>query len=722
MRKKLLLLSIGTLSAAIIHAADIKFGFTSEISGTEVSAPHLEAYNDGDNNTANDVSIEIARGSQATGSGKKDIYWNQTAYKFLGTCEKSQYGTAVTSAENTAVWTGAKVVVPTGYKLSVSKLEIDMAGNSYEWNYHVVVTNNDGDMMYQTSGSGNPQNTSLNVTSSDTYVLTGTSYVKVYYWFSTNSTTKYFAVPQLYLTGSVAMDVKTNYSKPVLTLGSYSQATATWPVTLAVQNGESGTITYQIGNAAEVTGVASGTVVNVAPNTTIKAKVTGSDYGDSQYQTLTTPDMPQLTTPTYTIGAYDLNKNVYTVTMATESGTLNYAINGGSVAVYSDALILAPATEVVVYASQENCRQSENLTFTIPAAPVGGSFVTPNDGGYVNNTDYNGGAFTLKGNYIAGNAGGNLNNYIKVRVSQSAGSHTGFRVNVNPGYTITSISAEMQNNYASTDAGGYIQCTGVYVDGSDDNILSTSVDIPNSDESLTKTVSVSDFEANNTIDFAFAPQSGKETTPNQARLKLTVSYKVTGTGTLGSVSGFEYGFATISAPRNFTISNATAYKAALVEKNGETEMKLTELEGVIPAGTGVIVAGVPSETFGIAYVAEEATADVSGNVLKGTVNRSQTTELAGGETIFAMQKSTATFKEYAGTYFPACRAYLVPEESMAAKAIPFFLVEDEEEATAVDAVEASETSVEAVKKYVKNGRFVIETAKGSYNAAGARVK
>ena len=90
------------------------------------------------------------------------------------------------------------------------------------------------------------------------------------------------------------MDVKTNYSKPVLTLGSYSQATATWPVTLTVQNGESGTITYQIGNAAEVTGVASGTVVNVAPNTTIKAKVTGSDYGDSQYQTLTTPDMPQL--------------------------------------------------------------------------------------------------------------------------------------------------------------------------------------------------------------------------------------------------------------------------------------------------------------------------------------------------------------------------------------------------------------------------------------------
>lgn len=729
--KKLLLFLVGLLSSSGMWAADIKFGFTSDInSDGDIEEFHLISYNDGDDVTTNDVTLAKVRGTQSTGSKKGSCFWGSTtARTILGVCERSQFGGAALTAKNANAWVGAKIVVPTGYKLNVSSFQIDIAGNDIDFNYQAVVINGEGDELYNLTTHGSPkQSGKLQITSSDAISLTGESYIKLYYWLPTGNTSnsKYIHIPELYVTGSLALDVKTNYSKPTLTQGTYSPNTGMWPVTLAVQNGEDGTITYQIGDEAEVTGIASGTIVNVTPNTVIKAKVTGSSYGDSQYQTLTTSGMPKLATPTYTIGSYDMGKNVFTVDLATADGTLMYTMNGGAATEYTGTLTVSPGTEFTAYATQTNTENSDDLVFTVPGAPVGGTFTTPNDGRYSDGTTYRADAFTINcatEKYIGGSISSGtsaMNGSIKMRIGRPAGAHTGFRIEVNPGYTITGVSAKIFNNYATN-----IACTGIYADGSETNLLAEPVNIVQATTNTSDiAVAAADgFEAKSTIDFAFGPQTGSTDTPNQAQVLITVTYKVVGTGTLGNVEGFEYGFATLSAPRNFTIANATVYKAEVVYNatTFESEIKLTEVEGVFPAGAGVILAGVPGATFNIAYVADEATADMTGNELYGNVNRTRTSSLAGSATLLALQKSEAAFKEYAGDYFPACRAYLLTDENMNAKGMPITF-ESDEEATAVSEVVAVQQVKNGVMKTVKNGRLVIETAEGEYSIVGARIK
>lgn len=728
--KRILLLLVGFISSLCIWADDIKFGFTSDInSNGNIEEFHLISYDDGDNITTNDVTLTKVRGTQSTGTNKGSCFWGSTTSRTIeGVCERTQYGGNALTAENVNAWVGAKIIVPTGYKLNVSSFQIDIAGQDYDFGYHAVVIDGDGDELYTLSSHGTPkQSGKLQITSNDALTLTGEAYVKVYYWLiNSTSNSKYFHIPELYITGSVALDVKTNYSKPTLTQGSYSQASAMYPVTLTVQSGEDGTITYQIGDEAEVTGVSSGTIVNVAPNTTIRAKVTGASYGDSQYQTLTTSGMPKLDTPTYTIGSYDMSKNVYTVDLATANGTLMYSINGGTESEYSSTLKVSPGAEFIAYATQTNNENSDNLIFTVPGAPVGGTFTTPSDGGYSDGKAYKADAFTINNTvaYIGGSISSGssaLNGAIKMRIGRTAGTHTGFRLEVNSGYTITSVKAQMFNNYDTK-----VACTGIYVDGSETNLLSSPVDI------IQATANASDiavakadgFNATSTIDFAFGSSTGSTDTPNQAQVLISVTYKVVGTGTLGSVSGFEYGFATLSAPRNFVISNANVYKANVVYNTNtfEDEIKLTEVEGVIPANSGVIIAGVPGTTFDIAYVADDATADMSENELYGNVNRTQTSELAGSAVLLAMQKSEATFKEYAGQYFPACRAYLLSDGAAGAKGISLFFDWNDETPTAVAEVESAQDVKNGVKKVIKDGRLLIETTDGEFSIVGARIK
>lgn len=720
--KKLLQLLLCTSCAVSASAADIKFGFTSEIDGTNVEAPHLVAWNDGDNDLSNDVSFEIARGNQSTGSGKGSMYWGSTtALTFKGTCERSQYGGNVTSAENAAVWTGAKITVPSGYKLDVTSLQLDIAGQDFDWYYKVVVYNGDGTAMFTQSSHGKPKQASkLQVTSSSTYSLTGAAYVKVFYWFSGTSTSKYFAVPELYVTGSLSENVQTNYTKPTLTRGNYNQANGTYAVTLTVADGENGTISYTIGSGAEVTGVASGTVISVAPNTTVTAKVTGSTYGDSDNATLTTADQPQLSAPTYSITDYNFSKNVYTLNLSAASGaTVYYSADRTNYSEYNGEISVVPGSQLTAYSAQANMRQSENTVITVEDAPVGGTFTTPQiDGTYTDGMVYNAGAYTINNTvaYICGQvSSGNssINKSIKMRIGRQAGNRTGVRLNVNSGYVINSVSVQILNNYDTK-----IECKGVYVDGSDDNELTAAVALPYASNGTSPAlIEASGFEAASTIDFEFGAAEGSTDTPNQAQVVITVSYSVVGTGTLGTSDNNEYGFATLSAPHNYEVSGADAYKASLVSGN----IVLSPVSGVIPANDGVIVAGAKGAQFTISYVSDDATADMSGNQLCGTSVRTLTSTLAGGSVLMAFNAPEAEFWEYTGEYFPANKAYYLTSAAVGAKSIKVVFADDEE-ATAVSSVNADAESAVNVRKIFKDGMILLETTDGTYTLAGARVK
>jgi len=171
--------------------------------------------------------------------------------------------------------------------------------------------------------------------------------------------------------------------------------------------------------------------------------------------------------------------------------------------------------------------------------------------------------------------------------------------------------------------------------------------------------------------------------------------------TLNNKSGATYGFSTFCSPNNFTVTGATAYKASL----DEGKLNLTEIEGIIPAGAGVILAGEPGATVNIAYTTSDATADMEGNALSGTTARTETATLKGSNTYFyAFQNTTNTFKEYTGTYFPANKAYVVSNTATSSREMT---------------MEFGETT--GISNLIVNDNANIDANAPMYNLAGQKV-
>lgn len=177
---------------------------------------------------------------------------------------------------------------------------------------------------------------------------------------------------------------------------------------------------------------------------------------------------------------------------------------------------------------------------------------------------------------------------------------------------------------------------------------------------------------------------------------------------LNNVDGFNYGFAGFCAPKNFSVTNGTAYKAVVTDN----KMVLKSLDGIVPANEGVVIAGTKGASATISYTTDDATVDVSDNDLLGTTSRTLTSELKGSASKFlTLQKSTSKFIQYTGTYFPAYKAYLLLNSNTQSLDIEF------ENVTAINGVAEAEVKTTPVK-VIKNGQLYI----GSYNVAGARIK
>ena len=706
MKKLLTLLTLALFSIGTAWAD--KIGFTSTYTDSKINAPAVT--------TQDHVTVAIARGKQDTGNNKGSVYWGSTtalSYADGATVkqERTKYnGAALEQATlNDNVWTGASFAIASGYKFTVSDIQVDVAGQDYVWKYKLEVVNGDGTVEYTANGTVNsPKDASKRqvTATGKSIVLTGTAYVKLYYCLNaTSSESKYMYVPELYLTGTVEANVQTKYTKPSIVAGEYSQVNGTYPVTLSVLNDEDGTINYTVGDAAEVTGAASGTVINVAPSTTITAYVTGATYSNSDNATLTTSAAPTLATPTYSITGYDIATNTYSVTLAAAAGDITYTVGGGAATAYSAALSLYPGTAVTAYATQTNMTQSATLEFNVPSAPVGGESTSPTTAStYSSNVSYNMGAITIPGACIAGQISSSttpINNSIKTRTNQTITGGDGFYVTVNPGYVITAISIEGCSN--QTDAN---TCKKVYVDGVEvAGFSEVSLPLAVKDGS-TGIIAVNNINATSKIEFDFENNY-------QGQMNITVTAEVAKNAALGSLVGVNTkAFATFCGAQNFTIEGATAYKG----KIEAGALSLTALSGVIPANTGVVIAGDASANYTIKYVSTDASADVTENDIKGTVVRSLTSALAGSQTLLALNSTAAQFQKYTGENFPATKAYLLVDASAPLLSLVF----NDGNTTGINAVKGAELKVNG-EYYNLAGQRVAQPTKGLYIVNGKKV-
>ncbi len=212
---KTLLVAVG-LFVGMNATWGAKIGFTSTYDGSgKILAPTVTSQ-------AN-LTVTIVHGDQVTDKNKGSMYWGSasTALSYADGANVIQSRTkynnaAVGTTLNDHVWTGASFAIASGYKFTVTDIQVDIAGQDYSWKYRLDIVNGDGTVKKSISGTAaTPKNNSKRqVTASEQSIeLTGTSYVKLYYCLeSSTSDSKYMYVPELYLTGTIEVDDTPSYT------------------------------------------------------------------------------------------------------------------------------------------------------------------------------------------------------------------------------------------------------------------------------------------------------------------------------------------------------------------------------------------------------------------------------------------------------------------------------------------------------------------------------
>ena len=666
--------------------------------------------------TLDNLTVSVVNGTTVASNGSvKSFYVDGVQYTDVASSNNWK------KTERTATYTanqyvGFNIKVANGYSLDLSQVYARLLTENTTLIWKVqIVEMGEGNIIFTSEEKTTEKNSNPTPYVSETLSLTDlTGEIEVRLYLYHNGGVKYFSMDKFTVQGVVNEKKQVQYFKPTITIGNYDVNTGTYPVTMETSDAD-GVISYKLGDGAytEYSGA-----ISVDPNTTITAKVTGKSFKDSEEASKTTGAMPTLATPTATVTGYNFAANTYNITLAGPAGaTIKYSTdNWATSGVYSEAIAVVPGATLKAKAEQTNMTASAELSYAVAAAPVGGSDETPTTSGtYTNNVSYSMAAITIPGGCIAGQiSSGNSSISGSIKTRTNAGleaiSGNGFYVNVNPGYIVTSIKIKgLSNNSA-----GATTCSGVYVDGNETSVLAAPVELPYASAKAVEAaeIAVSGIQAKERIEFAFGEGY-------QAQMIITVTYECAGDITLNNVESLKYGFATLSAPNNFTVNKGTAYKARV----SGSSLVLTEIDGVIPAESGVVVVGEKGANVTVKYTAEEATANVAGNELKGTSVRTRTSDLKGAATYLMMlQKSTSAFVSYTGEYFPANKAYvLVGGGANAVKSLSI-VFGDEASATGINSVNVKETKVAEGTKHIINGQIVIKTQNGYMNLMGVKVK
>ncbi len=423
-----------------------------------------------------------------------------------------------------------------------------------------------------------------------------------------------------------------------------------------------------------------------------------------------------LNAPTYTIGTY--SAGVYTLTLNTDqtskllspTATISYSIDGGteqSVA-SGTAVNVAVGSTLTMWSVASGYTNSDNTVVT----PTYIDYTT-----YINywSTDFKsvaGSLLTETNTSLSLTKGDELvSGYYKI-------TNTGFNSN----FGVNDVNWQVRY-YGATKAAN----TGLWpynVTGymAISNLKAGSVVVFTASAAITAKANVTKDEfmsaAGSNYVFVVSSDGTAEFTPTKSSYVYDVTVyvpKVSGTITDAGWSSFSSTY-----PLDLSaISGGTAYYASAASG---TTVTLTETTATVPAGEGLMIKGTAGETFTIPVVASGTAID--GNLLKGQTTTGDVAASTEGtyHYVFGFNTETpTTFGFYnlkTDTEVAAGKAYLETTSALGARAT---IILEDEVVTGINAIENVEKSNQ-VKKYLKNGRLVIENANGTFSVDGARIK
>jgi hypothetical protein len=184
-----------------------------------------------------------------------------------------------------------------------------------------------------------------------------------------------------------------------------------------------------------------------------------------------------------------------------------------------------------------------------------------------------------------------------------------------------------------------------------------------------------------------------------------------------SVSGTiaSSGYSSLASPYGLDFAHATGLTAAyVVSEITKTAVRLTSVDE-LPANSGVILKGTPGATYSIPVKADasyDGTNKLHAAVTAYDCAANEVYILQGG--LFHLVTAASTV--------PAGKAYLlaadVPNEARS------LIISDEEDPTAISAIEAAESEAGALKdgKYLIDGKIIIVKNGVKYSANGQILK
>lgn len=714
--KKFLLTLMGVICTLGVWAENVTFGITRTIESGKLS----DDINVGTN--VKNVTFTAVYGSQDALTDKDRTIYHGSSTGITVPKGIKNYRNKINSstdvlAFNEDCFYSFKLTIAQGKALTIKSINGDICTDGDGFVYRMVVKNND-QTVYTCSDktiskSSNTGDKSVDCTTGEDKFanlikMTGTVQVYMYWWNSASKTGKYCDIKDFNIVAEVVdAGAQTQYSKPSISLGAYDQPTGKYAVKLSTQNSEEGTINYTVGSEAKVTGAASGTTINVAPNTTITATVTGSAYSESDEASLTVAAAPQLAIPTVEASVYDFAKGKYEVTLTSEAGTISYTTdNWATSSTYNDPVLVAANTTLKAKAEQENMTTSAELVYVAPVTPQDGKATTPTTAGtYSSNENYDLGPITIPGACIAGQISSGstpINGSIKTRCNQTLTASTGFYFTVNPSYAITAVKIEGCSNQTGSN-----DCLAVYVDGVKQDDF-TSATLPLAEKNGSKgTIALDDIFATKKIEFVFSQTY-------QAQMNITVEYVVSEYKSVNPSVGYGTMY---YANKNLIIPEGVKAYVGYLEGSKLTLDEITEDEDsgarIIKAGTAVVYTG-----SGVFTPTSEVGEDYEDNDLKGASTATPTSSITSGTVaVLGYENGKTGFYKYTGATLGANKAYLIVPESNAAKSITIAFKDDP---TAVVGVTETQTQT-AAQKIFSNGMLLIKTAQGTVNAAGAQV-
>ena len=181
------------------------------------------------------------------------------------------------------------------------------------------------------------------------------------------------------------------------------------------------------------------------------------------------------------------------------------------------------------------------------------------------------------------------------------------------------------------------------------------------------------------------------------------------------------GWASLYLPFKAEIpEDVTVYYASSASLSGGT-ITLTPFDGdVIPANTGVVVKdgqfnGSASHTYAFNVADGNPTDNVSSNIFCGSASEIAVPD-GGVYVLSSGTENSCTFSTFTGTTLSAYKAY-IPKGSVTAPSIRF-IVEDENGATNIEAIDATEDAV----KFIQNGKLYIKKNNVVYDMLGTVVR